>query len=278
MSEGHNIQSSTETDVAQAESFEATVELEPFKQFLAAPNAICDEFVLHVDGEGFHTSAVDPANVAMVAAHLETTVFERLDGEAEFGINCRKLANLLDRELEDEQIRMEWNAESRVLNLSAGPYSYEFATINADSVRNEPEIPDLDLPCVVVMGAERLRTAVEYFDEFSTHVNVSFDAEGRRFTMDALERSGAGRGASIGTDQGSFELDAPDLVDYAPGDASSHFSLDYFSDITEAIPATEVSMDIGEEFPMKLRYDLGPDGRGKHGAVTFMQAPRIQSD
>lgn len=267
----------SDTEVKQTDAFEATVELEPFKEFLSAPNAIADEFVLHVDEKGFHTSARDPENVAMVEAHLETTVFESLEGEAELGVNCRKLAGLLDSGFDVDEIRMEWDVDSRVLDLRAGPYSYEFATTNPEHLREEPELPTLDLPCSVVMEADRLGTAVEYFDEFSTQVNVSFDADGRRFTMEALERSGAGGNASIGTDQGSFELDASELVDYAPGDASSHFLLDYFLDIMEAIPATEVSMAIGEEFPMKLRYDIGPAGMKKHGAVTFFQALRVQS-
>lgn len=268
----------SETEVAQEEAFEATVEIEPFSEFLAAPNAIVDEYVLHVDDEGFHTTAVDPAKVAMVDAHLETSVFGALEGDADLGINCRKLANLLDRDLEDDEIRMEWDDESRVLDLRAGPFSYELATIEPKSLRDEPDIPTLDLPCVVEMEADRLTTAVEFFDEFGTHVDVSFDADSRQFTMEALERSGAGSGASIGTDQGSFELDAADLDGHvAAADASSTFSLDYFRDIMEAIPDTPVAMDIGVEFPMKMRYDIGPAGMKKHGAVTFLQAPRIQS-
>jgi len=70
-------------------------------------------------------------------------------------------------------------------------------------------------------------------------------------------------------------LDADDLIDLEVGEARSLFSLDYLSDMNNAIPkAAEVTTELGEEFPVKLHFDIA-EGQGN---VTYMLAPRIQSE
>ncbi|MFB6308482.1 MAG: DNA polymerase sliding clamp, partial [Haloarculaceae archaeon] len=77
------------------------------------------------------------------------------------------------------------------------------------------------------------------------------------------------------TDDVHLELDREDLIDLTAGDAHSLFSLDYLQNMNKAIPKdAEVRMELGEEFPVKMHFDIA---EGK-GSVTFMLAPRIQSD
>ena len=77
------------------------------------------------------------------------------------------------------------------------------------------------------------------------------------------------------TDDVHLELDADDLIDLVVGPASSLFSLDYLQDMNKAIPKdTEVTMELGDEFPVKLHFDIA-EGEGE---VTYMLAPRIQSN
>jgi len=73
----------------------------------------------------------------------------------------------------------------------------------------------------------------------------------------------------------NLELGPDDVIDLTPGPANSLFSLDYLKDMNRAIPSdAEVTVELGDEFPVKLHYDFA-EGLG---AVTFMLAPRIQSD
>ena len=59
------------------------------------------------------------------------------------------------------------------------------------------------------------------------------------------------------------------------GAADSLFSLDYLKDMNKAIPSdAEVTIELGEEFPVKLHYQIA-EGMGN---ITYMLAPRIQSD
>ena len=72
-----------------------------------------------------------------------------------------------------------------------------------------------------------------------------------------------------------LKLDSDDLIDLTAGAADSLFSLDYLKDMNKAIPkSTEVTAELGEEFPVKLHYEFA-EGLGH---VTYMLAPRIQSE
>ena len=52
-------------------------------------------------------------------------------------------------------------------------------------------------------------------------------------------------------------------------------SLDYLKDMDKAIPSdAEVTTELGEEFPVKMHFGYAEGD----GHVTFMLAPRIQSD
>ena len=54
-----------------------------------------------------------------------------------------------------------------------------------------------------------------------------------------------------------------------------HISLDYLKDMDKAIPSdAEVTTELGEEFPVKMHFGYAEGD----GHVTFMLAPRIQSD
>ena len=64
-------------------------------------------------------------------------------------------------------------------------------------------------------------------------------------------------------------------ADLTAGEARSLFSLDYLKDMNKAIPKdAEVELELGDEYPVKLHFDIAE----AQGHVTYMLAPRIQSD
>jgi proliferating cell nuclear antigen len=102
-------------------------------------------------------------------------------------------------------------------------------------------------------------------DMVSDHIALAVDDDDETFVVEA----------EGDTDDVRLELDREDLVDLQAGPARSLFSLDYLKDMNKAIPKdAEVTIELGEEFPVKLHFDIA-EGQGN---VTFMLAPRIQSD
>ncbi len=99
----------------------------------------------------------------------------------------------------------------------------------------------------------------------SDHIALGVDETEEYFYVDA----------EGDTDDVHLELTQDDLIDLQIGPAHSLFSLDYLKDMNKAIPKdTEVTLDLGEEFPVKIYFGFG-EGQGQ---VTYMLAPRIQSD
>jgi len=99
----------------------------------------------------------------------------------------------------------------------------------------------------------------------SDHISLRVDESEEAFYIEA----------EGDTDDVDLKLTSEDLIDLRAGAANSLFSLDYLKDMNKAIPkATEVTVDLSEEFPVKLHYEFA-EGLGH---VTYMLAPRIQSD
>jgi len=252
------------------------------QEYLDATNALVDEAAVHANDDRLVTRAVDPANVAMVRAELSSSAFSERDGpEAAFGIDTRTIGNLVDG-IDSAFLDLNYEPNTRKLKLASGPYRYTHAAHDPETIRIEPDIPDLDLSFKATINSDQLREAVAWFDEFTTHVRVGYSPDEGTFWMRADERRGTG---DIGTDDGAFELDRGELgyIDKS-GYADSQFSVDYFRDIVNAIPEDRpVTVIMGEQFPMKLTYEIGWEEMGPnegfaHGEVTFFQAPRIQTD
>lgn len=252
------------------------------EEYLDGLNALVDEAAIRVTDDGLVTRAVDPANVAMVRAKLSNSAFsESEEAEAAFGIDTRKVGGLVEG-IDSPFLDLDYDAPTRKLVMGSGPYSYTHAAMDVESLRNEPDIPDLDLSFKAKMNIDQLREAVEWFDEFTTHVRMGYTPEEQNLWMRADERRGVNK---MGADDGAFELDRSELgyVDRV-GHADSQFSVDYFRDIVQAVPeGRTVTVIMGEEYPMKLSYEIGWEETGPnegfaHGEVTFFQAPRIQSD
>ena len=162
-------------------------------------------------------------------------------------------------------IHLELDEETRKLHIQIDGLSYTLALIDPDSIRQEPDIPDLDLPADIVLEGSQLNRGITAADMVSDHIALRVDAADEAFYIEA----------EGDTDDVDLQLDSDDLIDLTAGDADSLFSLDYLKDMNKAIPkSTEVTAELGEEFPVKLHYEFG-EGLGQ---VTYMLAPRIQSE
>jgi hypothetical protein len=253
---------------------DATVDGTALDEYLGAVGALCDEATIEPHDGGLRTEGVDPANVALVRATLAVDAFETAPANGDpFGITVSKLNGLLS---DAETVGLSHDDDRRKLALTAGPYRYTHATIDPGHLRESDGPLEMDLNFEAQLDGDRLREAVEWFDEFTTHIRVGYDPDGQRFWMEADERSGN----SIGTDDGVFELTRDDLAAVRDhGHADSQFSADYFRDLVQAIPmGREVTLRVGEEFPMELSYPIHDSAGETCGRVEFMQAPRIQSD
>ena len=246
--------------------FAAIVEAEVLQETLDSVGVLVEECKIHLNEDGLEIRAVDPANVGMVDLSLPASAFESYEADGGvIGVNLSRLEDIAGMAESGTLVHLDLDEETRKLHIRTDGLEYTLALIDPDSIRDEPDLPDLDLPAKIVLEGRDIDRAVKAADMVSDHIALGVDVEEEFFYVDA----------EGDTDDVHFELDREDLIDLTAGDAHSLFSLDYLKDMNRAIPGdAEVAIELGEEFPVKLHFDIAEG----EGSVTYMLAPRIQSD
>jgi len=237
---------------------------------IAALRTIVDESKLRFDDDGLRSRAVDAANVAMVDVNIPGSAFERLDvgDEMTLGINLETLADVLSMSESGDVLIAELNAETKKIELSfpATGLEYTCALIDPDAIRQEPDIPDLDLGGEYIVPGRAIDRGLSAADLVSDHIR--FEGVGD----DKLRLSADGD-----TDTVDLAIDDALIDGELTGDdqTESIFSLEYLTDITRPIGSdSAVTVDLGSEMPVKLHFETG----GGDINVSAMVAPRIQGN
>ena len=246
--------------------FNAIVRAETLQATLDSVGVLVDECKIHLDDGGIEIRAVDPANVGMVDLSLSAEAFESYEADGGLiGVNLVRLQDIAGMADSDQLVHLELDEETRKLHISIDGLEYTLALIDPESIREEPDLPDLDLAATIVIEGRDIDRAVTAADMVSDHIELGVNEAEEVFYVKAQGD----------TDDVHLELDADDLIDLVVGPASSLFSLDYLQDMNKAIPKdTEVTMELGDEYPVKLHFDIAEG----EGSVTYMLAPRIQSN
>jgi len=246
--------------------FKAIVSAETLRAALDSVSVLVDECKIRLEEDGITIRAVDPANVGMVDLSLAASAFESYETDGGvIGVDLSRLEEFASMADADQLIQLELDEETRKLHVQIEGLEGTLALIDPESIRQEPDLPDLDLPADIVLEGADIARAVTAADMVSDHIALGVDADEETFYVDA----------EGDTDDVHLELTREDLIDLTAGDAHSLFSLDYLKDMNRAIPGdAEVAIELGEEFPVKLHFDIAEG----EGSVTYMLAPRIQSD
>jgi proliferating cell nuclear antigen len=246
--------------------FNAIVRAETLQDTLDSVGVLVDECKIHLEEGGLEIRAVDPANVGMVDLSLDSGAFESYDADGGLvGVNLVRLQDIADMADNDQLVHLELDEETRKLHISVDGLEYTLALIDPESIREEPDLPELDLSATIIVEGRDIDRAVTAADMVSDHIELGVEETAEIFYIDA----------EGDTDDVHLELEREDLIDLVVGPASSLFSLDYLQDMDRAIPKNaEVTMELGEEFPVKMHFDIAEGD----GSVTYMLAPRIQSN
>ena len=245
------------------ETFSAIVSADTFEDALDAIDCLVDECKIHLTEGGLEIRAVDPANVGMVDLELATPAFESYHASGgTIGVSLERLTDVVGMADSGDLVHLELDEATRKLAIRIGGLDYTLALIDPDSIRQEPDIPDLDLPATTRLPAGELERGVTAADLCSDHISLGADDDAFLMTAEG------------DTDDVRVTVDAADCTRHETSESvRSLFSLDYLDDMTGPM-AGDVTVRLGNEFPVKLHWGFA-EGAGE---VTYMLAPRIQSD
>lgn len=253
---------------------------DPIRSLVQLPTTIVNEATVRFDADGIHLRAVDPANVCMVdlTAHAEGFDAYRMpdpDAEIVVGMNLARLASALGwarKRGDGDPVTLDVLTDPTRVRVSVTrpdqgvKRTSEWFGIDPDSIREEPDGPDLDLPCYADPDIRGFHDAVTAFGP--DHAQVAYDDGTLVLTSDYDDDD-------MGEDSVFFPNAA--WADGEDANASSIFSLDYLEDVAAAVKrskADKLTLNWGEEFPVIIdvaHEEWGFDAR-------YLLAPRIQGD
>lgn len=260
---------------------------DPIRSFARLPAALVDECRLTVDDDGIHITAVDPANVGLIDVTAHAEGFDRfdVDGELTFGLNVDRFQSAIKwarkRGDDGDPVAIDlFEDPARIRVAVTRPDQgmkriSEWFGIDPESIRNEPDIPDLNIPNRADPDPSALLDAVEAIDDNHGHAYVTRDEE----TFILASKDG---GDTTPEDDDRDQEDAvffPNTAwderdDGEAGECSSYFSTDYLIDAATGLKqskADRVTVAWGDEYPTKLHFEHEEWGfSGK-----YMIAPRL---
>lgn len=249
---------------------------------LGIPDALVDECRVHAGPDGLSIQAIDPANVAMTSITVHADAFDGYDAPDEFvtGVNLGTLQSqlrgarmgrstsdpvALDIDTTRTRLRIE-----REYDLATVTRTDAFLNIDPDSVREEPDLPELEYECEATIDTAAFVDAVAHIDAIGDHMAVRHEDGNLHIDEsigndDEVERAG--------------RVEIPDVVTSDDGEPTgSAFSLDYLKDIADALDTAlvdEVTLQFGEEIPVRIAFERTDDKTVLYEGA-FLQAPRIQ--
>jgi len=138
--------------------FKAIVGASTLEDALDSVSVLVDECKIRLNEDEFAIRAVDPANVGMVDLSLAADAFESYNADGGvIGVNLAKLEDFIGMANGNQLIELELDEQTRKLNIRMDGLSSTLALIDPDSIRQEPDIPDLDLPAEIVLEGAQLR-------------------------------------------------------------------------------------------------------------------------
>lgn len=271
-------------------SYEFHVVGDLYHRLVEVLDTVATEYRVNFDEDGIHTAAVNPSNTSMIDFSIPADAFEKYSSytDGQIGLNLDPLESRAryirkgrgsnpgdDIEIWGDDREMFTLIEREIVARTSG-----FALIDADSVRQEPTIPDLDMPWEAhISDPEALCDVLDAIrDEGYQHIQIGVD----NVTDDGLDDKAVGdlyfycENESHGQDDEFRFADACE-ADSGERPVTSMFSADLLTDWSGPIDATDpekVNIEVGTEFP--VFFTLGGCEYGMD--IKLLLAPRISSD
>lgn len=244
--------------------FKAKLKTGVLKGLIDATTTLVDEVKIHITPEGISLKAVDPAHVAMVDISIGAKAFsEYKASDLELGIDLDKLKEILKLASTEDTIGLEYKEDQNRLVVTVGNLVRRMSLTDTAGMP-DPKVPNLNLPNKIKVKASELTQGIRASESVSDHIALVCDDAGFELIAEG------------DTDTVNLKLVKNQLVElHASERTKSLFSLDYFSNMIKAADSSnEVSLALGSDYPVRVEFDFAQG----HGHVTYLLAPRIESD
>ena len=242
--------------------FKARIKMEVLRELVEVISTLVSEVKLAVSKDGIDVKAVDPSHVAMLVLKLKGGVFEEFTGEAtEIGVDIEKLKEVLRLSKPGDIIDVQYDGGKRLV-LKVGKVTRQMGVVDPAGIA-DPKVPNVSPPGLAVVEMEELRQGIRGSESISDHVTITLEPDG--FTMHSEGE----------TDHVDMKLPKEGLAKLEVKEkVRSMYPLDFFSSMVKSIPASQVTLHVGNEYPLKIEFSVA----GDKGEGRFLLAPRVEED
>ncbi|MDR2856177.1 MAG: DNA polymerase sliding clamp [Methanomicrobiales archaeon] len=244
--------------------FKGTIEADVLRTTIDAISALVTECRLHYSESEVHTSAVDTANVAMINLRLSRDAFsEYSSSEGEIGLDIAKFKNIFSMLGKSSNITLHYPDGSNKIDLTFDGYKYFIALLDTNTLKKDPNTPNIELPGQVTLAGSDLYSAIKAAAVVSDKIWFVIDPVEQLFYINA----------EGDTDHIKREFNGDDIVSCNYVEAKSLFSIDYLKDMGKVMSGNEVTISLGINHPARFSFSIA---NGK-GYIDYLIAPRIEA-
>lgn len=247
-------------------------------------SAVADEYHIEHTDRGFSTRVVDPANVQMVKATVDPEITgsypEAASEVQRIGVSDAAFKRAVSPAYKQgndgrgDPVEILFNEEYRRVNITVEgdrdgyqiTHETTFTSIDPNSMRQQPDLPDMNLPVTA-------RVPREAFIEATADARTEADAKYVKLSTDgdALVITAEGD-----TDEKSVTI--PGVAEGSEGlDSGSLLSCDKVNNVRKVVKDTKpdkVTVRVGDEFPVAVGMEWPQLGL----EAEYQTAPRIASN
>lgn len=260
--------STTEPDTTDNSStdtnspFRAIVDADVLDTYLDVVGAVVSECILDPTDDGLQVLAVDSTNAFMVDAELPASEFHGYETDGTpIGVNIEDLQTAIGLADGNDALTLELDPDTWKLEVSGSDFEYAIAPYDTETVRDPPEIPDVDVEAEFTLDADHLKRVTDGCDEIGDYVGV-----------DTTDGGAIEFGVSGDVDDLTFTFTPDDKLDglTADPDTSALYGIEYFGYMVDAT-AGPIDVVFADSHPIELEFVR----RGTE--ASLMLAPRIEN-
>jgi proliferating cell nuclear antigen len=234
-----------------------TIATSVLKEFFSIVETLATELRLHIDSDKIWYRTTDTANVAMAYSELASEAFTvyNIGEPLSICIDLAKFKNVF--QMKGAEITIESVNESQII-IYCGGYDYKLALLNDATVKKDPGMPQLELPGEITINGGIIGDIIKIVGISSDKPRFILDASGFRISSKDIDEVG--------------RTIAPGEAISMSGNGNSMYSIDYLKEAARAWGNSEITIQIGNDFPIIVSYQI------TRGKSMFLLAPRIQDE
>lgn len=242
--------------------FKFVIKQSILKDIIDAIEAVVeDDIKLQIDENGFRIEAVDPSNVAMVFMQAKREAFDFYQAnKLDLAMSLVTLKKYTD--IKDIPVSIELDEATHRLKISQGKTKYNMSLIDPTSIKAGPRIPQLDMPCEIVMRGSDFQDAVRAVEKVADH--AIFEQDEEKFSISAKGD----------IDSANVEFALSELTGVKHGVSRALFSLDYlYPNMARVFAKNSIKIETGVDYPCRVSLNIG-----ENIFVSYLLAPRIEQE